>query len=90
MSFNHRVVKHYNSYTNENYFCIHEVYYDNNGNIKYITENPICPIGNDFDDLFLTIQNIIKAFDNKVISYHSLIKTFEQEENKKNEQDEQD
>ena len=49
MSWNHRVVRH--SQGGKTWFGIHEVYYDDNGKIKFWTENPVKPMGGTLKEL---------------------------------------
>jgi len=52
MRWNYRVVQH------EDYWGLHEIYYNDNGDIEGYTEADV--VGNDHDDLVKTIKLMLK------------------------------
>ena len=65
MSWNYRVVKKADRLGN--YFEIHEVYYDDNGNPNGWTEDAIKPYGVDLDDLRWVLEHMVTALDKPVL-----------------------
>lgn len=49
MSWNYRIVRHRQN--KEDWFAIHEVYYEADGKPKFISENPIAPHGESAEEL---------------------------------------
>jgi YD repeat-containing protein len=62
MSFNHRIVK-----SEDGSFHVHEVYYDENGNIESWTENPVTPSGFDTTELHHDFELHLKAFKKPIL-----------------------
>lgn len=57
MTWSYRAIK--KQYLDEEYYEIHEVYYNQDGDIWGMTENPIAPIGQTLDELINELQMII-------------------------------
>ncbi len=71
-TWDHRVVRRnyeYGSGQSEEIFAIHEVYYNNAGEIESMTENPTIPIGNDLEELKKVLENFMTALSKPVIEY---------------------
>ena len=67
---NHRVVRH-SPEEGDIYYGIHEVYYDDEGNVLFLTESPVEVWGEDVDDLIKGYTNMSKAFDKPVIDFNT-------------------
>ena len=72
MTWNHRVVK----YETCNLFgdpdvgyAIHEVFYDNNGNVQGMTSNPVKPWGDTKDELRLELMRMLDALTKPDLDY---------------------
>ena len=72
MTCNHRVVK----YETRNLFgdpdvgyAIHEVFYDNNGNVQGMTSNPVKPWGDTKDELRLELMRMLDALTKPDLDY---------------------
>ena len=72
MTWNHRVVK----YETPNLFgdpdvgyAIHEVFYDNNGNVQGMTSNPVKPWGDTKDELRLELMRMLDALTKPDLDY---------------------
>lgn len=72
MSWNHRVVRRFypNTHMDDSMlYEIYEVYYDKDGNIQGITEEPIRISEETVDDLRKTVERLTKCLNNPVIDY---------------------
>ena len=72
MTWNHRVVK----YETRNLFgdpdvgyAIHEVFYDNNGNVQGMTSNPVKAWGDTKDELRLELLRMIEVLEKPDLDY---------------------
>jgi hypothetical protein len=72
MTWNHRVVK----YETRNLFgdpdvgfAIHEVFYDNDGNVQGMTSHPVKAWGDTKDELRLELLRMIEALEKPDIDY---------------------
>jgi hypothetical protein len=63
MSWNHRVIKE----EGEDLFQIHEVYYDDEGNIVTWTAEPVAPCGESLEILIKEIAMFLQAVDKPVL-----------------------
>jgi hypothetical protein len=71
----YRIIKHD---TDEGtYFAVHEVFYDESGEIKGWTENPVSFGGDSEKELHRTLQTMIKDCKKPVLSEVALIKANE-------------
>lgn len=71
MSWNHRVVKR--TYPNGDVsFGIHEVFYDDNGNVTGCTEDPIGIVEDTKQDLYTTLNLLFDAFSKDVLIYEDI------------------
>ena len=52
-------------------YAVHEVYYDENGDIVNISENPSYPISDDLEGLKNVLSKMMTAYDRPVIDYHT-------------------
>lgn len=80
MSWNYRVVEYY---SNENpgnfdipeeekyFYHIHEVYYDEEGNIQAWSENPDHPFGLTDNELKEDLNKMLEAFNKPVLKFDS-------------------
>lgn len=69
MTWNHRVI--HRKRNNEDTYCIHEVFYDEDGSISW-TEEPVTPFGETLKELKQDIKWFLKACDNPVLEYSDL------------------
>ena len=67
MHWNYRVIKTFHSETGEAEFRIHEVYYDENGNINGWTQDPISSFGTDLGELREDIRYHLTAFHKPIL-----------------------
>ena len=77
MTWNYRVIKRYSDVrfgqgTRDWYYGIYEVYYNENGDITAISEEPIAPVGNDFEDLRGEVGKMFSAFGRPVLDYDEI------------------
>lgn len=66
MSWNYRVIRTIDPNGDE-YYGIHEVYYDDEGNPVSCTENSVNPIGESVEDLSHTVIYMMRAFTEPVL-----------------------
>lgn len=72
MSWNYRIVKNQKGSktgSQELSFEIHEVYYDDKGNIESWTENPCSPYGETLEELKQDLKHMFKAFEEPVLEF---------------------
>jgi len=67
MGWNHRVMKHKDG--EDDFFQIHEVYYDKNGKVDGYTANGTSAGGNSLDELRSELQRMIDSLDKDVLIY---------------------
>ena len=81
MSWNYRVIekdgflpRELQTYKNKKvtFYEIHEVYYDNEGNISMFSADPISPYGDDLDDLAKDLEKIKEALKKPVLKYSDI------------------
>ena len=59
MSWNYRVIRRFSNHKGGNdIFCIHEVYYDDKGNPKSVTESAVGVSGDTVEELQETLSNM--------------------------------
>jgi len=63
-----RVIKT-SSGSDEEWFEIHEVYYDDNDEVDGYTKNAIAPGGNTIDELRTELERMLKCLDKSVLEY---------------------
>ena len=68
MTWNHRVIRRRYE-TGEEYFAIHEVYYDNDGKPSSVTTLPVAIFEDSINDLAITIDHIRECLDKPVLDY---------------------
>ena len=61
MVWNYRVIEH------DGLFHIHEVYYNDNGSICAISEDPMHPHGESLEELERDMEHFLQAFDRPVL-----------------------
>ena len=66
MSWNYRIIKKTTN-DEEDYYKIHEVYYDENDNIMFWSEDSVDPHGLNLDELKYDLDLMYKAFDKPVL-----------------------
>jgi hypothetical protein len=74
MSWNHRVVKrtfNEGGYTEDRY-AIHEAYYDENGKVWGITEEPVEPHGETMDELKKDIDWMTQCLEHPILDYDQI------------------
>ena len=67
MSWNYRITKHEDK--GEEWYGIHEVYYDKDGDPDMISENPIAAHGLTVDEIRSDLDMMRQAFDKPVVNY---------------------
>jgi hypothetical protein len=75
MSWNHRVVRRFypNTHMDDSIlYEIHEVYYDKDGTIGSITQEPISIMEETVDDLRKTVERLTKCLESPIIDYDTL------------------
>ena len=75
MSWNHRVVRRFypNTHMDDSIlYEIHEVYYDKDGTIGSLTQEPISIMEETVDDLRKTVERLTKCLDSPIIDYDTL------------------
>jgi len=69
MHWNYRIIRKNKEHT---FYEIHEVYYDPNGNIQGMTENPIIPTGETLDELKKDFSKQFDAFKHPILDYDDI------------------
>jgi len=70
MTWNHRVLYHAPTDKNpDEWFAIHEVYYDENGKPTMCTKEPVEPFGESLDELKEDMQWFLAALDKPVLNF---------------------
>jgi hypothetical protein len=75
MGWNHRVVRRFypNTHMDDSIlYEIHEVYYDKDGTIGSITQEPISIMEETVDDLRKTVERLTKCLESPIIDYDTL------------------
>ena len=75
MSWNHRVVRrtYHNTHMDDSIlYEIHEVYYDSDGTIGSITQEPISIMEESVNDLRKTVERLTKCLESPIIDYDTL------------------
>ena len=68
MTWNHRVIRRKYD-TGEEYFAIHEVYYDASGEPESVTALPVAVFEDSIDDLAITIDRFRECLSKPVLDY---------------------
>jgi len=68
----YRIIKHKTS--NQNHFALHEVFYDDDGNIISWTEQPIDIIGESKADIKRALKQMLLDIETEVITESELLK----------------
>ena len=72
MTWNHRVIRHKTEekeHSEEYWYGIHEVYYDDKGEPDSCTKDPISLVGEDLKHLMIDIERIKECLEKPVIDY---------------------
>ena len=75
MSWNHRVVRRFypNTHMDDSMlYEIHEVYYNEDGTIEYLTEEPVSIMEETVDALRITIERLAKCLEQPIIDYDTM------------------
>ena len=67
MSWNHRLMKMKDG--EDDFYQIHEVYYDKEGNVVSYTKNGVTVGGNDIEEVKWVLLEMLKALDKPVLDY---------------------
>ena len=69
MSWNHRVIKKRfcSEFINEEWYEIHEVYYNKHGKVEGMTENAVYPGGRTIDELRSELEMMLKCLEKDVL-----------------------
>ena len=67
MSWNHRVMKMKDE--EDDYYQIHEVFYDKEGNVESYTKNGVTVGGNNIEEVRWVLQEMLAALDKPVLDY---------------------
>lgn len=75
MSWNYRVVQHkdepFKGIPQDDWYGIHEVYYDGDDKPKSVTVEPVHPFGLNVEELRSCIDMMLSAFEKPVLDYDS-------------------
>jgi len=71
MKWNYRVLRHTDGGvdSNEEYFMVHEVYYEDDGKPSICTSNECKPFGNTLEELKSDMEMMVDAFEKPVLDY---------------------
>lgn len=75
MSWNYRIC--FRSKNRGYGFYIHEVYYEDDGSIKYYTANPVNVFGDDPDDVYQTLKMMMDSLDKDLLDLDEVDAIFE-------------
>lgn len=67
MHWNNRLVRHKTEH--EEYFTIHEVFYNDKEEIMGMTENPIAPHGDSVEEIKETLERMLRALDKEPLDF---------------------
>ncbi len=67
MNWNHRVIK--TETPDGPWFAIHEVYYDDEGNLSGYSEKPVAVCGEGFDEIEETLKRMLRALEKPILAY---------------------
>lgn len=65
---NYRLMKHEND-KGEIFYGVHEVYYDETGDIEGWSEESVIPMGDSKDELKKTLENLMVSLEKEVLDY---------------------
>lgn len=80
MHWNHRIVRRKHTYVDgstEYTYGIHEVYYDEDGNVETWTVEPTYPHGDSIEDIKWSLKHMAKCLEHPVLDYETMIKKIE-------------
>lgn len=64
---NHRAVKTYYPDMDETFFMVHEVHYNDNGDLTNCTVDGVCPRGESLEELREELNRMLRALDKPVL-----------------------
>ena len=67
MSWNHRVMKMKDG--EDDFYQIHEVFYDKEGNVESYTKNGVTVGGNNIEEVKWVLQEMLAALEKPVLDY---------------------
>jgi len=67
MSWNHRVMKMKDG--EDDFYQIHEVFYDKEGNVESYTKNGVTVGGNNIEEVKWVLREMLAALDKPVLDY---------------------
>ena len=67
MSWNHRLMKMKDG--EDDFYQIHEVFYDKEGNVESYTKNGVTVGGNDIEEVKWVLREMLAALDKPVLDY---------------------
>lgn len=67
MTWNHRVLKHKDG--EDNWYQIHEVYYDKEGNVDGYTKDGASVGGNSLEELKWVLEKMLESIEKEIIEY---------------------
>ena len=71
MTWNHRVIRRVNE-QGEEYYAIHEVYYNEDNEPHMVTEEAVSPFGETLEELEQDMEWFIKAMRHPVLNYEEI------------------
>ena len=71
MTWNYRVLRQV--YDGEDFYAIHEVYYDDDGNPQYCTLNSVGAAGDTMDELKQDLLHYVEAVYKPVLDYNDFL-----------------
>mgnify|MGYP001560878605 CR=1 FL=1 len=71
MTWNHRVIRHVES--DNEWYAIHDVYYDENDEPDGVTLDPEAVIGDNLEDLQQTLEWMTKALSAPILDYNMFL-----------------
>ena len=77
MSWNYRIIKRYQDVRygqgkRDWFYGVYEVYYNKDGKITAISEEPIAPVGNHFEELRGEVSKMMSAFGKPILDYDQI------------------
>ncbi len=83
MSSNYRVMRHHAE--TEDWYGIHEVYYDAQDRMEYISTEPVIASGETAEELGNDLAMQLKAFNQEILDYDAGIRKFDEDKKKNDE-----
>jgi hypothetical protein len=70
---NYRVIRTTDEKSGESYLQIHEVYYSDEDRIRFTSENPIAPGGEDIDELRSDLDHMMEATAAPILEWNEVL-----------------